>query len=175
MRTALLFLISAATLLAAEIAPRDLPLPDVKATIQIPEGWTVATESEDGVFVYHFGKAGKPGKPEAASITLSVTTKVPERAEQSPAAYAAALVDMSQDDGKAVPVQKGEIGGLPSLRSEYHFEGDAGKMRAVNTAIPNDKTGTLYFFSWQAPVEEALEREAVREKILASVKFDPAF
>lgn len=175
MRAALLILFSAATLVAGEGALRDLPLPDVKATIQIPEGWTETPESDDGVFVYHFVKPGKPGAAELASMTLSVTTKVPERTEQSPAAYAASLVDMSQDDGPAAPVQKGEISNLPSLRSEYAFDGDAGKMRAVNIAIPNDKTGTLYFFAWQSPMEEPLELEAVREKILASVKFDLAF
>ena len=175
MRTALLILFSIATLAAGEGVLRDHPLPDVKATIQIPEGWTETPESDDGVFVYHFVKPGKPGAAELASMTLSVTTKVPERTEQSPAAYAASLVDMSQDDGPAAPVQKGQISNMPSLRSEYDFDGDAGKMRAVNIAIPNDKTGTLYFFAWQSPMEEALELEAIREKILTSVKFDPAF
>lgn len=172
MRTALLIFFTSVSLIAGDAALNDHPLPDVKASLQIPEGWTATTENEDGVFVYHFGK---PGTPEAASITLSVTTKVPERTEQSPAAYAAALVDMPQDDGTSAPVQKGELNGLPSLRSEYDFDGDTGKMRAVNIAIPNNKTGTLYFFAWQAPVDEALEIEALREKILASAKFDPSF
>jgi len=171
MRAALLLFLSAATLLAGEVVLRDNPLPDVKATIQIPEGWTMTSENEDGVFVYKFSKGGTP---EIAAITLSVTTKVPERTEQSPSAYAAALVDVSQDDTSA-PAQKGKISDMPSLRAEYNFEGDAGKMCAVNIAIPNDKTGTLYFFAWQSPMEEALELEAIREKILASVKIDPSF
>jgi len=172
MRTAFLILCTSVSLIAGDAALGDHPLPDVKGSIRIPKGWAATTENEDGVFVYHFAK---PGTPEAASITLSVTTKVPERTEQSPAAYAAALVDMPQDEGTSAPVQKGEINGLPSLRSEYGFDGDNGKMRAVNIAIPNDKTGTLYFFAWQAPVDEALETEAIREKILSSAKFDPSF
>ena len=48
-------------------------------------------------------------------------------------------------------------------------------MRAVNIAIPNDKTGTLYFFAWQAPMDEPAAAEAVRDKIVASLKADPAF
>ncbi len=176
MRAALLILFSATALVAEPtITLRDNPLPDIKATIQIPESWKTSTESEDGVFVYRFGKPGKQGQGGTTSMTLSVTPKVPERTEQTPGAYAAALVDISQDDGPTAPVQKGVISDLPSLRSEYDFDGDSGKMRVVNIAIPNDKTGTLYFFAWQSPMEEALESEAVREKILGSVKFDPSF
>ena len=175
MRTALLVLLTAAAALAAEIMLHEQALPEVKATIQVPEGWTSSTESEEGVFVYRLGKGGKPDEPDPMAITLSVTTKVPERTTQSPSAYAAALIDMSQDDGPNSPAQKGQINGLPSIRSEYDFESDKGKMRAVNIAIPNDKTGTLYFFAWQAPMNEPAEAEAIRDKVVESVKFDPAF
>ncbi len=175
MKTAVLLLLTAVAALAGEIALHEQALPEVKATIQIPEGWTSTTESEDGVFVYHLGKATPSGEPDPSSITLSVTTKVPDRTTQTPSQYASALIDMSQDEGPNSPIQKGVSNGLPSLRSEYDFESDKGKMRAVNIAIPNDKTGTLYFFAWQAPMEEPAEAEAVREKILASVKFDPTF
>ena len=175
MRTALLVLLTAAAAWAAEITLHEQALPEVKATIQIPEGWTSSTESDEGVFVYHLGKGGKPEEQDPMAITLSVTTKVPERTTQSPSAYAAALIDMSQDEGPNTPAQKGQLSGLPSLRSEYDFESDKGKMRAVNIAIPNDKTGTLYFFAWQAPMNEPAEAEAIRDKVVESVKFDPAF
>lgn len=175
MRTALLVLLASSAAWAAETSLHEQPLPEVKATIQLPEGWTLSTESDEGIFVYHLGKGGKPDEPDPMAITLSVTTKVPERTTQSPSAYAAALIDMSQDEGPNTPAQKGQINGLPSLRSEYNFESDKGKMRAVNIAVPNDKTGTLYFFAWQAPMDEPAEAEAVRDKVVESVKFDPAF
>jgi hypothetical protein len=175
MRTTLLLLLAAAALNAGELSFHEQALPEAKASIQIPEGWTCTTESDEGVFVYHLGKSAKPGEQDPTAITLSVTTKVPDRTAQSPSDYAAALIDMSQDEGPNSPVQKGQFNGLPMLRSEYDFDGDSGKMRAVNIAIPNDKTGTLYFFAWQAPQDEPAEAEAVREKILASAKFDPAF
>lgn len=172
-----LFLLSS-VLLAGETVLRDQPLPDVKASIQLPEGWTSTAESDEGVFVYHLGKntqPGQSGEPDVSTLTLSVTTKVPERTTQSPTQYATALIDMSQDGGPSSPVQKSTLDGLPVLRSEYDFESDKGKMRAVNIAIPNDKTGTLYFFAWQAPLDESAEIEAVREKILSSLKLDPSF
>lgn len=157
---------------AAEGPLADHPLPDIKGSIQIPQGWTSTQEAEDGVFVYHFGKGEGAG---ATSMTLSVTTKVPDRTSQKPTEYAEALIDMSQDGASSAPLQKGTLAGLPSLRSEYDFESDTGKMRAVNIAVSNDKTGTLYFFAWQAPMDESLELEAVRDKILSSAKFDPEF
>lgn len=176
MRTAflVLFLLSAAAF-AGETTLHDQPLAEVKASIQLPEGWTSSTESEEGVYVYHLGKGGQSGEPDSSSLTLSVTTKVPERTTQSPAQYAAALIDMSQDEGPNSPIQKSVVNGLPFLRSEYDFESDKGKMRAVNIAIPNDETGTLYFFAWQAPLDEPVELEALREKILSSLKLDPSF
>ena len=48
-------------------------------------------------------------------------------------------------------------------------------MRAVNIALSNDKSGTLYFFAWQSPLNESAEFEAIREKILSSAQFDPSF
>ena len=176
MRTAFFILLLSTTCAwAGEIAFHEQPLQEARATIQLPEGWTSVLESEEGVFVYHLQKGGKPGEPDPLALTLSVTTQVPERTTQSPSEYATALIDMSQDEGLNSPIQKGEIDKLPSLRAEYDFESDAGKMRAVNIAIPNDKTGTLYFFAWQAPLNEPAEGEALRDKIVTSMKFDPAF
>lgn len=171
MRT-LAFLLAAVPLFAADIPLSDHPLDDVKASLQIPAGWESKKEAEDGVFVYQFGKGHGPG---ATSITLSVTTTVPDRTGQSPSEYAAALIDMSQDEGSDSTVQKGDFHGLKSLRVEYDFDCETGRMHAVNVAIANDKTGTLYFFAWQTPLDESVEQEALREKILSSAKFDPAF
>jgi len=155
--------------------PNDLseqPLQDTKAAISLPEGWKTTRESEDGVFVFHFEPAAPPGKSPTL-LTLTITTKVPDRTSQSPSAYAAALIDMSQDDG--LPPVKSQIAGLPALRLEYPLDTGGEKMRAGNLAIANDKTGTLYFFTWQAPMDEPATSEALREKILSSLKADPAF
>lgn len=168
----LAILCMSAMAMGADVAFAPHPLPDVKATLQVPEGWATSQEAEDGVFVYHFGKGAADA---STSITLSVTTKVPDRTGQKPTEYAAALIDMSKDEGATGNVVKGEVKGLPSIRSEYDFESDAGKMRAVNVAIANDKTGTLYFFAWQAPLDDSVELEAIREKILSTAEFDPSF
>lgn len=158
--------------LHAQAPLTEQPLAEAKGSIQIPEGWKSTHEKEDGIFVYHFGKtASETG----TSITLSVTTKVPDRTGQPPSGYANALLEMAIEGNSDTPIVKGELNGLPSLRCEYDFEGEEGVMRAVNVAVPNDKTGTLYFFAWQAPVADSAELDALREKILASAKFDPNF
>lgn len=163
-------------LAAAEPILHEVILPEVRASVQLPEGWasTPEPDPEEGVFVYHLGKSAEGGG-EVAPVTLSVTTKVTERTSQKPSEYAAALLDIPLDDGSNAPVQKITLNDLPSLRTEYDFEGDRGKMRAVSVAIPNDRTDSLYFFAWQAPLDEPLELEALREKVLSSLKIDPAF
>ena len=171
--SALFILFTITVALAEDAALQECPLPDVKGSIQIPEGWKSTQENDDGVFVYHLNQRDTPEQGE--SITLSVTTKVPERTEQSPSEYAMALMDMSQEEGNSSSPQKGTMNGFPSLRVEYDVENDSGKMRAVNIALTNDKTGTLYFFAWQFPVNESAEMKALREKVIASAKFDPAF
>jgi len=177
MRFLLLLTLLCLPLAAAEPELRDESLADVKASVSLPAGWSSSQETvgEEGVFVYHFGKSTDAGALEAAPVTMSVTTKVPERTEQKPSEYAAALLDIPLDDGTNAPIQKVVLNGQPSSRTEYDFVGDRGKMRAVSVAIPNDQTGTLYFFAWQAPLDEALELEALREKVLTSLKIDPGF
>ncbi|MDX2079901.1 MAG: hypothetical protein SFU53_03890 [Terrimicrobiaceae bacterium] len=173
MRTiALALFLAAPAVFAEESQLTDHPLQDVKAALQIPAGWESTKEAEDGVYVYQFGKGKGPG---STSVTLSVTTGVPDRTGQPPSEYAAALIDMSQDEGSESTVQKGEFQGMKSLRVEYDFDCETGRMHAVNVAIANDKTGTLYFFAWQTPLDESVEMEAIREKILTSARFDPAF
>ena len=44
MRTAAIFLLAAAAAWAGEVKLHDQPLPEVKASIQLPEGWTSSTE-----------------------------------------------------------------------------------------------------------------------------------
>ena len=162
-------LLAAASALAAEGPMQDHPLSEIKASIRIPAGWETKTESgEEGIIVYRFARTGGEGRGEQPSMTLSITTKVKDRTGQSPEAYAVALID---DDSRVV---KGESNGLRSFRSEYDIALDSGKVHSVNVALANVKTGTLYFFAWQTPANEPAELEAVREKILASVRFDPA-
>ena len=93
MRTAAIVLLTAAAAWAGEIKLHDQPLPEVKASIQIPEGWASSTESDEGVFVYHLGKGGHAGEPDPLAITLSVTTKIPERTTQSPSQIAPSIME----------------------------------------------------------------------------------
>jgi len=171
MKTAAILLLLPLAAFADAQKFRELPLPEVKAVVQIPADWKSTSESDEGVFVYHLGK--NPESQGASTITLSVTPKVPDRTGQSPAQYAEALIDMSKEEGGTV--QKGQANGLDTFRSEYAFDADNGRMRAVNIALANAKTGTLYFFAWQGPLDEPAELEALRERVVSSAKFDPAF
>jgi hypothetical protein len=55
------------------------------------------------------------------------------------------------------------------------IESEAGNVEMINIAKANDATGTLYFLSWQAPAAETETIKDLREKILSSLKLDPAF
>ncbi len=163
------FILASLTAIAGEAALRDQPLPDIKATLKIPADWESKKESdEEGVIVYRLSKTAAQSAGEQPSLTLSVTPKVPERTGQSPEAYVTSLLD------EGATLVKGELNGLSSIRSEYDIDLDTGKIHSVNVALANPKTGTLYFFAWQSPVNEPVEHEAVREKILTSARFDPS-
>ena len=58
---------------------------------------------------------------------------------------------------------------------EYTIESDQGNIKVINLAKANDSTGTLYFATWQSPEQEEPQLEKLREAVLASLKFDPAF
>lgn len=163
-----LLIASAARAQAPALARRDLP--SIKASLELPEGWSLTEESEDGVFVFQVRGAETAA---AASFTLTVTTKVPERAAVKPSEYARDLLGAA--DGGEGGVQAGDEGPLKIFLSDYFIEGENGNIKVVNQAKANDQTGTLYFLSWQAPEAESLALDPLREKIFASLKLDPAF
>jgi hypothetical protein len=78
------------------------------------------------------------------------------------------------EDGapKIEPVKEGTI---ESYRASHQIEGENGNVEMINIAKANDGTGTLYFLTWQAAASEADSIKELREKILASLKLDPAF
>jgi hypothetical protein len=168
-----LLLLSASAALA-ETPLKELPLPAAKASILIPDGWHVKEDNEEGVIVYLVTreKITETGGTYSVGLTLSVTPDVPGRAQMSPSKYAAELLAFSVEDGGVV--QESRSAPFHTLRTEYAVEGEAGHLRIVDVATANDTTGTLYFFAWQAPDMEAEALSELREKIIASMKFDPA-
>ena len=168
-----LFLLAAPAAFA-DTPLKELPLPVVKASMQIPEGWHVKEDDEEGVIVYQITREQitEGGGTYSVGLTLSVTPDVPGRAQMSPSKYAAELLAFSVDDGGVVKESRSEP--FHTLRTEYSVEGEAGHLRIVDVATANDTTGTLYFFAWQAPDTEAEALSDLREKVIASLKFDPS-
>ena len=103
MKFLLIILFTAAALLAEQPALKEQRLPEIKATISIPEGWFSKEESDDGVTVYQITreKAENEGDVFSAGLILSVTNKVPERASIRPSEYARDLLSAAQDEGDA--------------------------------------------------------------------------
>ncbi len=169
-----LLLVSALPVLAADPPLKELPLSAVKASIQIPEGWHVKEDNEEGVIVYQITREEitEAGGTFSVGLTLSVTPDVPGRAQMSPSKYAAELLAFSVEDGGAVKESKSEP--FHTLRTEYAVEGETGNLRIVDVATANDTSGTLYFLAWQAPDSEAKALSELREKIITSLKFDPS-
>lgn len=168
------FLLLAVPAAIADTPLKELPLPEVKASLQIPEGWHVKEDNEEGVYVYQISREKIPdsGGMYSVGLTLSVTPDVPGRAQMSPSKYAAELLAFSVEDGGVV--KESQSAPFHTLRTEYAVEGEAGHLRIVDVATANDTTGTLYFFAWQAPDSEAEDLAGIREKIIASLKFDPS-
>ncbi len=159
---------------AADLPLKELPLTTAKASMQIPEGWHVKEDNEEGVIVYQISREeiSDAAGTYSVGLTLSVTPDVPGRAQMSPSKYAAELLAFSVEDGGTVTETKAAP--FHTLRTEYAVEGEAGHLRIVDVATANDTTGTLYFFAWQAPDIEAEALTNLREKIIASLKFDPS-
>lgn len=167
---------SAAPAIQVAADGKETALPAIKATVHLPAGWYIREQAEDGVTVYQISreKVESESDPFTVGLILSVTTKVPERAEMKPSAYATELLSATQDDPMQ-PLKKSENGGLQVLRSDYLIEADPSDEQMVSVATSNDETGTLYFVTWQSPVSEESKLAPIRESILSSFKFDPAY
>lgn len=170
---------------AEEPVLKEQPLPTVKASISVPDGWFVKEDTDDGVSVYHITreKIQSDNDPFTVGLILTVTPKVPTRAGMKPTEYAKELLSSGVDDAK--DVKKTEEGPFQILSTEYSIDSEPSSddknaktsdgMKMVNVAKANDGTGTLYFITWENPSKDDAEFAALRAKILASLKLDPAF
>lgn len=171
----LLCLLLASAAFAAE-APmlEEKSLPEIKAAISVPKDWFVKIDKEEDVVIYQFSRE-KPGDGGfTTGLILTVTPKVPERTEMKPSQYGIEMISAMLDEGapKIEPVKEGA---LESYRASHLIESETGNVDMINIAKANDATGTLYFLTWQAPVSEEAAIRDLREKILGSLKLDPAF
>jgi hypothetical protein len=177
MKHLLLILFTATSLLGQQPALKEQALSAIKAKMLVPEGWFTKEESDDGVFVYQISreKAETEGDTFSAGLILSVTTKVPDRASMKPSEYATDLLSSAQDEGDGAKLQKTQEGQFQCLRLEYTIESEEGNIKVINLAKANDSTGTLYFATWQSPEKEEPQLKELREAVLTSLAFDPAF
>lgn len=176
MRHLLLALLAASTVLAQESGWKEEALPAIKGALLLPDGWHIKEETEDGVAVYQITREKVDSSSDTFTdeLILSATPKVPERAGMKPSEYAAELLASALEEG-GKELQKSEEGAVKSFRTEYMIESEQGKMLVINIAKANDTTGTLYFLTWQSLASEPAALAGQREKILASLKLDPAF
>ena len=177
MKHVLLILFTTACVLGEQAVLREHALPAINAKILIPEGWFTKQESDDGVTVCQISREKAENEEDvfSAGLIVSVTTKVPERASMKPSEYASDLLSSAQDEGDGAKLQRTEEGPFQCLRLEYTIESDQGNIKVINVAKANDSTGTLYFATWQSPEKEESQLKELREALLASLKFDPAF
>lgn len=170
---------------AEEPALKEQPLTTIKASISLPEGWFIKEDTDDGVSVYQMTreKIQNEGDTFTLGLILTVTPKVPARAEMKPSEYANELLSSGADD--AQDVKTSEDGPFKNFQTEYSIESDPGDgdsktksndgLTVVNVAKANDGTGTLYFITWENPSKDNEKYALLRAKILASLKLDPAF
>lgn len=176
LRSLFFLLAMTACSVAGEPALKDTPLAAIKGSVQLPEGWFIKEEGEDGTFVYQITreKVESENDPFTAGLILSVTTKVPERASMKPSEYANELLSSTQEDGGG-ELKKSSDGPWQIFRTDYQIDAEAGGIHMANYAKANDQTGTIYFVTWQSPESEEAKMGPIREAVISSLKFDPSF
>lgn len=158
----------------AEPIGDQTPLSAIKGSILVPKGWFLKESTEDGVTVYQITreKVESEHDPFTAGLIFSVTTKVPERTEMKPGAYAEELFSAGEDGAQP---EKHLDPPWETLKNSYRLEGESGDVQIVTWAKANDDSGTLYFITWQSPVAEEEKLGPVRESILSSLKLDSSY
>jgi hypothetical protein len=161
---------------AAEPALKDTPLAAIKGSVQLPEGWFIKEEGEDGSFTYTITreKVESETDPFTAGLILSVTTKVPERASMKPSEYANELLSSTQEESGG-ELKKSTDDPWQTFRTDYQIDTEGGGIHMTNYAKANDQTGTIYFVTWQSPENEEAKMSPIRDAVISSLKFDPSF
>lgn len=167
-------LMASAVWAADELELEEKALPEIKGSIAVPKDWFFKQEKEDDVVIYQLSREKPDAGTSTTGLILTVTPKVKERTEMKPSQYGIEMLTAMLDEGapKIEPVKEGDF---ETYRASYVIESEGGNIQNIGVAKANDGTGTLYYLTWQSPVAEEEKIKDLREKILGSLKLDPAY
>jgi hypothetical protein len=133
-------------------------LPEIKASLAVPDGWQFAAVSSDQVLSYEVRPAG-PGFEQTRSVyRLEVRLATPVASVR---ARAKEFVENVRKGAlEAQPVDEQQVGVMTGFSSFARYAprpGSAAPASVLAASIANTRTGTLYKIRFEIPVEE-LER-----------------
>lgn len=140
----------------------------IEAKFLRPEGWFVKTGVQKGTVSVFITKEDidKEGQF-ITGLTLNVIKDVPKKTSVTPYEYAFSLRELTRKSLKFLdewdPPAKGDF---KSLGYRYEKDDPAGAYITHNYMIANEKTGTLYWFIFEAPSVEWEETWKIAEPML---------
>ncbi|MBN8248777.1 MAG: hypothetical protein J0L84_15215 [Verrucomicrobia bacterium] len=149
-------------------------LPEIRADLLKPSGWTLDHQRKGGSETYRLAAPKKAGSP-AAALDINWVADVPGLAGMVPSKYAAGLVATASESHKILERESGTIGSLASVAFRFADSGPGRDGLMVRyQLVANDRTGSLYILAFEAPAREWTNSWKTGAVMMDRIRWDPA-
>ncbi|MEO6053764.1 MAG: hypothetical protein ABIP97_07125 [Chthoniobacterales bacterium] len=153
----------------------DKEFPSVKATLAIPKGWFFfELKSTDLGASYLITKEKVESEYDSfkTGMTLNI---IRGQNGYKPSEFAKSLIEQSQEKDENSKIETSDEPPYKVYKTTQTIETDEGKLVMLTLFKANDKSGTLYHFTWQYPQKEEAQALPLWNEMLKRIKIDPAF
>ena len=158
-----------------KLVPRAIP--EIHATICIPEDWALVQGSllDGGVLLATKEKIASEADTWSTGLSMSIDRNGAKDSDQKASVYALAMAREALEKAgeEASPLRESQEGAFHNIRFYFPVQGDQSLM-VTEEMRANDSTGTVAVILWQMPKDETGSLEALKDSILTSLKLDPA-
>jgi len=151
-------------------------IPEIHATICIPEDWSLLQGNllDGGVLLATKEKIASEDDIWATGLSMSIDRNGAKDSDQKASVYALTMAREALEKAgeEASPLKESLEGVFHVIRFDFPVQGDQ-SLLVTEELRANDGTGTVAVILWQMPKDAPHPLEGLRDSILTNLKLDP--
>jgi hypothetical protein len=141
--------------------------PSIKAAFLKPDGWYFKSTKQGDTQGFFISKEKiEAGGGYTTGLAVNVIPDIPKKKSVAPSAYARQFRESARKNVTFTKEWDKDMGPFKSVGFVYTKKDKAGSFTVHNLLIANDKTGTMYLVTFEAPAEEWAEAWKIGEPML---------
>ena len=147
--------------------------PEIKGALLVPDGWSFRrVASEDKLAYFVTEEAFQPPQTFDVGVTVNVIRDVPAKMSKQPSIFAKEYVELAAKSNSEAKTWTTTSGTFVSHGVLYVGVGNKLGFKFYNLIIANDRTGTAYSVTFEAPTVDWDRKWQVVEQVLKQLALD---